>query len=227
MAYTRLQLAQQLRQEARINGTGPTTTLSQTGEYKKCVDWNDYAYNDIQNEYETWKFLRKEFTASLTSGTSEYTPTAAGVTNHKKWITDDTRCYLTADGVATEQEIFYVPWDEFKRSYLFGSARSQTGRPVQYSIKPDNSIVFWPIPDDTYTVIGEYCRTNYVMTANSDVPAFPADFHLVVMWRALVFYGNDYVDESKLYQATDEYKKLMSKLRFDQLPRIGWGCPLA
>ena len=227
MSKTRLQLAQRLRQEARIAGTGPTTTIGQTGELKKLVDWLDDAYADIQQEYETWNFLRTAFTASITSGTATYTPAAAGVTNHAHWITDDVRCYLTATGVSDEQEIFYMEWEEFKRTYLFGSMSTQSGRPTMFSIKADNSITFWPVPDDTYTVTGEYYRTPYEMTLNAHTPAFPARFHMIVMWRALMLYAADYGEWDKYEHAQNEYRDIMGKLEFDQLPRIGWGEPLA
>lgn len=227
----RLALCVELRQEARINGTGPTTTVSQTGELKKVVDWIDKAYEAIQNEHETWQFLRTAFSVSLSSGTSEYTPTALSITNLARWITDDVRLYLTATGTTDEQEIFFEEWDDFRRTYLFGSARDQTGRPTCFTIKPDDSIVFWPEPDAAYTVVGEYYRMAYDWSAdvnpNTVTPLFPTQFHRAILWRALMYYGADYGEWDKYEHGQNEYKDIMAKLEFDQLPRIGWGQPLA
>lgn len=229
MGKTRLQLLQRFRQEARVPGSSsdPTSALNQTGEYLKLVNWLDDAYESVQELSVLWQFLRKSFSVSLTSGTSEYTPTALGLTDHATWILDDVRCYLTAFLVTDEQEIFFVPWEEFKRSYLFGSAQQQTGRPIQFTIKPDKSIQFWPIPDDAYTCTGEYYRTPVVFTDDSKEPIFPDRFHMILVWRALMNKSADYAENDRYVHGNNEYEKIKKKLLFDQTPKPGWGPPLA
>ena len=71
---TFLQLAGILRQEVGIDGTGPSTTLLQTGELKNVVDWTSSAYNEIQNKHSTWRWLRSQFTVNTVSGTDSYAP---------------------------------------------------------------------------------------------------------------------------------------------------------
>ena len=231
MGKTRLELAVKLSKESGVNVTGPTSTLNQTGEYGMLVDWLDDTYERIQSEHENWNFLREEFTSPLTSGTSEYTPTAASITDHGSWIVDGVRCYLTATGVSDEQEIFYVPWDHFKRTYLFGSSRTQTGRPIHFTIKPDDSIVVYPIPDDAYTIIGEYCKAPVEFptdsTADDTEPIFPDKFHLNLVWGALLFYGANYAESDRYVHGKNQYKKMKHLMEISQLPRAGWGAPLA
>lgn len=230
---TRLELARRLRRECGINGTAsdPSSTVNQTGEYAMIVDWLDDAYRDIQSSKNSWQYLRKSFSVSLISGTSEYTPVAVSITDHAQWIVNDVRCYLTATGVSDEQEIFFVEWEEFKRVYLFGNGQSQAGRPCQFTIKPDESIQFWPVPDDAYTVKGEYYRTPVDWSVESDPdseePSFPARYHMAIVWGALALYGAAYAESDKYIHGQTENEKIMAKLEFDQLPRMSFGAPLA
>ena len=232
MGKTKLQLTQRLRRECGINGTAsdPTSTVNQNGEYLMLVDWIDDFYNDIQSSKESWRFLRKSFSASLTSGASEYSAVTIA-DDHARWILGDVRCYLTSAGVEREQEIFFIEWEEFKRTYLFGSSQSQTGQPVNFTVKPDMSLQFWPIPDDSYTVVGEYYRTpvdwNDEDDPDSEEPVFPARFHMIIVWGALYFYGANYAEADKYLHGQTEYEKILAKLEFNQLPRVSWGAPLA
>ena len=227
ITMTRLELAVMLRKEAGIGGTGPTSTLNQSGEYELIVDWIDLAYNRIQSKHPDWQFLRADFTASISSGTGEYTPSAAGVTEHATWIVDDVRCYLTATGVSDEQEVYYIAWDEFRRTYRMGSTRTQTGRPSYFTIKPNDSLDFWPIPDDSYTVVGEHYKTPDLFTADDDEPILPTRFHEILAWSALNHYGANYVENDKYVHGQNEYRRIKALLELDQRPQLGFGAPLA
>lgn len=222
-----LQLCQRLRQDCRISGSGPTTVVSQTGEYGKVVDWIDTAYEDIQNLHANWRFLQQDFDFTLTIGTREYSPADAGITDLSRWKTEeygDVRCYLTA---ADEQRLFYLPWGEFRDLYLIGNSRTTSGRPSHFSIKPDNKICFDVLPDAAYTVLGEYFQTPDTMTADADEPLFPSNYHMVLVYRAMMFYGADYAADEKYTHGNNEYRKILRKLEHNQLHHFTWGEPLA
>lgn len=227
MGKTRLELAVKLREEADIAGTGPTSTLNQTGEYKMLIGWLDDAYERIQSEHVNWEFLWAAYTFDVSSGTASYTPTAASITDHGSWIVDDVRCYLTATGYSDEQEIYYVRWDDFKRTYLFGSQREETGRPIHFTVKPDDSMVFYPIPDDTYTIVGERYKAPVEFSADADEPVFPDKFHNILVWGALFFYGANYVEPDRYTHGENQYKKMKALMEIEQLPGPEWGPTLA
>lgn len=211
----RLQLAQRVRQEAGISGTGPVTTAGQTGEMGKIVDWVDSAYQDIQNLYE-WNFLRFDFSFPTIASTSTYTPTAAGLPELAKWKQNSLRIYLTISGEAI---IYPQNWDYFRDVRLIGTI--STGKPSEFSIKPDKSIVFWQTPDAIYTVVGEYFKRAQTMTANTDEPNIPAQFHMAIVWKAVMYYAGDQ-GAAELYSVAERgYTNVLRKLRKDQLPSIG------
>jgi len=222
----RLQLCQRLRQEVRISGSGPTTTLGQAGEYKKIVDWIDAAYEDIQNLHSTWMFLQFPYSFNTIVGKKDYTPTEAGLTALAFWKVQresDVRCYYA---VGDEQILDYHPWDEFREVYLIGSSRATTGRPGKFTIQPNNTMSFDVIPDRIYAINGEYFKKPVSMAADADEPLFPSQYHMAIVYRAMMFYGADYAANEKYTHGQNEYKKILRKLEQSQLPKYSWGGPL-
>ena len=222
---TFLEICQRLRQEAGISGTGPTAVTGQSGEMLRVVDWAKSAYENIQNKYPHWEFLRFDFSFPTVAATATYAPTDAGVglTEHTKWVRDSLRIYLTATGVNDEQWLTCIPWATFRDTRLFGANRSVSGRPTEFAVRPNQSIVLWPTPDAVYTVVGEYFKRPQVMSADADEPVFPREFHMAIAWRALVLYGG-FESASEAYsRAVIEYNEIMAKLEIDQLPGISVG----
>jgi len=222
----RLQLCQRFRQEVRISGTGPITTLGQSGEYKKVVDWIDTAYEDILNLHVDWGFLVTLFSFQTVVGKRDYTPTEAGVPLLGEWKYQnygDIRCYLIA---SDEQRLEYLKWDDFKDVYLIGPSRVTTGRPGVFSIEPDKTMNFDLVPDVIYTINGEYYKKPIAMTTDTDEPLFPSQYHMVIVYRAMMFYGADYAAAEKHSHGQNEYRKILRKLEQLYLPTYGWGAPL-
>lgn len=223
---TFLELCSDLRREAGISGAGPTTVVSQTGEMGRVVEWVKKAYRDLQNLHANWDFLKTEFSFSTIASTANYTKTAAGLTELGSWKVDEFTCYLTATGVADEQPLEYVPWDDFKAGYTLGTLSTQTNRPQVVTVKPDQSLTFWPIPNDVYTIKGEYYKRAQAMTVNSDEPLIPLAFQDVIVWRALMFYGAYTGADEKYSHGQNEFKRLLAKLEENQLPAMMLGEPL-
>ena len=224
---TFLELAQKLRQEAQISGTGPVTVTGQTGQMKMLVDWINDAYKDIQNHHENWDFLRQDLSFDTIPNTAEYTDSGIGLTDLGEWLVDDMRCYLKASGIANQQNIFFEDWDCFRRKYQFGSVSTQTGRPFYFSEKPNNSLIFWPIPDAIYTVTGEYFQSARTLSANTDTPNIPEKYQLIIVYRALMFAGTFFNAPEMYAYGQSEYKKLLFRLEQTQLPATILAGPLA
>jgi len=219
-----LQLCQAVRQEAGISGTGPSSVLNQQGEMKRVVDWVARAYRDVQNLHRNWDFLRSDFTFPTIVGNQEYTPAAANLPEHQSWKTDSFRIFENARGWDDEVWLRYYPWEDFRDIYIRSGNRDATGRPLAWTIRPtDQAVVLWPLPDTDYTIVGEYFKRAQVMTANTDVPIFPVEFHDVLMWRALMFYAGFENAAPEYAVAKGEYGDTLSKLRRDQLPSITVG----
>ncbi len=219
-----LALCQRLRQEAGLSGTGPVSVLNQTGEMKRIVDWVASAYEDIQNLHAIWRFLRTDFSFSTIASVQDYTPAAVALTDFAAWVKEDIRLYSS---IEDEDPLAYYPWEIFRPSFYVGSHRTQTGRPTVVTVRPNNSLTFWQIPDAAYTVNGEYYKTAQVMSANSDTPVIPARFQMIIVWKGLMYYGAYAGADERYAHGNNEYRRLISLLEFDQLEDTTFGEPLA
>lgn len=221
---TFLELAKRLRQECGIPGSGPNSLSAQTGELKRVVDWISAAYIDIQSIHTTWDFLRKEFSFSCVNGTENYGVTKHGLTDLAEWDVDTVRCYLTE---SDEQFLEFYPWEQFRDTWKIGTNRTRTGRPICFSVKPDNSLTFDCVPDAAYTISGEYYSTPVEMGTDAQSPIFPAQFHLAIVFRAMMYAGAYLAEPDKYSFGDSEFRRLIGRMEMSQLPPVLSGEPLA
>jgi len=221
-----LALCQRLVREAPITGNGPASVLGQTGTMKQVVDWINTACIEIQSLRAEWRFMAGEFYFATTIGKAIYTGIEAGLLNLETWNRAD--CDMSVyEAVSDEQYLTFLPWEEFRPVYAHGSSRAHTGTPTHYTIKPDNSLMFYPIPDKEVTISGQYFKSPAELVENTDTPPFPATFHMAIVWSALMMYCA-YDSIPDLYaQASEKYRKVIKKLELEQLPRLRHGAPLA
>src|SRR3990167_785491 len=172
---TFLELVQRLRQEAGASGTGPSTVVSQVGEYARLVSWIVSAWLDVQRKHDDWGFLRSSCLFVTVAGQSEYTPVQCGITagTFGKWDMETLRNYVTAAGITSE-----IPmdggwdYDDWKNTYLFGANRNVRTRPMVAAEKPsDHSLALGPVPAAGYTVTSDFYTTAVELLANGDTPA--------------------------------------------------------
>lgn len=216
-ALSFLGLCQRLRQDCvGVSGTGPSSVTGQTGDMKRIVDWVSAAYEDIQNLHHDWDFLRGEVSFTTTASKQEYTPAECGITDFAEWNDDTFRCYPTATGAGGEQHLTQDSWPAFRDRWMFGTARTQEGQPNNIARKPNGSLVLWQIPDGQYTVNGEYWKTPDVMATDAAVPIFPARFHLIIVYRALVAYAGHSASPETYTTAGLEYTRMLHMLKRDQ-----------
>lgn len=223
MRLTYLQLCQRLRRECvGVSGVGPSTTTGQTGDMQRIVEWVASAYEDVQNLHTNWNFLRQSFSFDTVAAQQDYTPTEAGAADIGEWRKDRMTVYLTAGGVGGETYLTPYQWQDFHDAYLFSTLRSQQGFPVSVGIKPDRGLALWPIPGDVYTVRGEYWRAPHAMAADDDVPILPEKYHMLIVWRALVFYAGHAAAPETFTVGQQEHRRMLSMMRRAELPEVTW-----
>lgn len=224
-----LELCRDVIAEGGITGS-LVTVANQTGELARVVSWVQKAYNAIQTAHSTWQFLRQDIAFNTTTA-STYTAAAANVAEFGEWrFTDnDWRTYDAAVGVADEQPLSYVCYDEFKRIYGYGANRLATGRPQIVTQRPDRSLQLWPTPDEgtIYTIVGEQYRAPHRLEDDDDEPLFAARFHDAIVRRALMYYAGHEGDASLFAEAQGEFKSMMAKLHSEYLPDLEAGEALA
>lgn len=225
---TFLELCRDLGREAGVSGWEDlVSVVNQQGEFGDIVAWIAKAYEYVQNARPLWKFLFSEWTFPTIAGTSAYSKSSTGLTEIKTWSLDSFRCYKQSLGTDDEQFLTPVPYREFKDVYLFGANRNVTGRPSLFTVKPDNSLVLWPTPDDVYVVEGEAQIRPQVMTQNDDTPIFPGQFADVLVWKGLMFYAAEEAAPELYANGEREFGVVFGKLEADQHPPMQMAAPLA
>lgn len=226
---------------ARESGVVPTwasisTMQDQTGRIQRIGEWVNTAHKDVQMAQE-WLWLVDDFSGALTASTQRYSATsilsAADAARFSKWDFYDRdqlpafSIYLTSDGQSKEQHIQFVPWQRFRRAYMFGVNATETGQPSVVSVDPQQQLVFYPIPDAAYTVRGLFKKNAQTLTEDDDTPEMPADFHDIIMWKALGLLGLFDEAGAQMPGWEKEERKLYRRLMGHQLPEIKTAGPIA
>ena len=224
-----LQLCQDVaRESGTVSGTNPTAVASQTGRLLKIVEWTAQAYVLIQNLHADWRWMQKTFSGTTSDGAGQYTPASWSIDDHRDWLRDDRvtgyqphTIYLTATGVSGEGTLREISWQQWRTSYGRGSQTNNY--PSEYAISPAGEFSLGPIPDDDYTVSGEYRQAAVVLAADADTPAMPAAFHDIIVWQAIMLLAE--FDEAVEQRAAAILKRnaLLEDLQRDQLPTVSLG----
>lgn len=235
-----LQLCQDLRREASISGTGPSATASQTGEYLRVTNWIKQAWIDIQNRHQApgWRWLRSPFTVNTVAEDDTYAATdctdsrlSAAITRFRRWwLLDDEgcpaiKCYLSSAGVAGENYLTPLTWNQFRDIYKRGTQTSS--QPQHVAVDPQNNLVLGPKPSAVYVVSGEYQMSAQILAANDDTPEMPSDFHSLIWRYAMQMYAGHQAAPEAMARAISEGNRQMRQLERDQLPEMRMGGPLA
>ncbi len=229
----RLELCQALCMEAGIPYSNFTTTLNQTGEYARVVGWIDSAWRRLQTKHRDWGWMRQSTSWTTVDGTAEYPlGTGAGTVgvlaaNFGMWADRTFRNYPTAVGNTAEIFMSATGYDLWRDTYLYGGTRAARSRPVEFAIGPSKAIYLGPVPTSGYTVTADYFRAPTAMTADTDEPDMPEQFHMILVHRAQMFYGA-YESAPEQYQHGEvQYRAMLADLEADRLPAVAFGGPLA
>ena len=216
-----LELCQRARQEAGISGSGPTTVTGQIGQLAKIVDWVATAWTDVQRMRPNWLFMNSEFTFDTAAATRDYLASDYSITDLLLWDYDSFLIYETAVGESDENFLTYYTYANWRSAFRARMNDRANERPQLFTILPSNEIRFEPRPDKIYTITGEYKRTAQTLTDDADTPTgLPEDFHMVIVWAALKYYGFHENAPEVLDQAETNFDALLLRLENEQLPEM-------
>jgi hypothetical protein len=225
VAKTFLQLAAHLSQECGVSTVGPTTVVSQVGQYKELVDWIAQADEEVQQERNDWRFMVGNFSIDTVAGTSGYLPAAfvTPVTNWRDVRENTVNIYSgTTANQSRLRRVDYQTWYD-----LYNTGAQTNSRPIVYTIGNDMSMVLGPLPDAVYRVSGEYQKSVSTLAADSDTPIYPSEFHMLPVYLAMTKYGRQYAASEVYSEGNRLYMKMMARMRRTQAQEVSLGGPLA
>ena len=228
---TFLELVNRLRVECGVSGPALSTVAGQLAgsENARMVAWIQQAWIDIQTSKEDWLFLREPFQFNTVTQQQIYTPAQAGITltDFGNWKRDSFRCSSVGSNYADEQLLNYMEWTTFRNLYIYANMRFTYARPVVVTIDPHKNLGFGAIPDIPYVIVGEYYTQPVPLALDADEPAIPTRFHMMIVYRAMMYYAGYEAAPEVMSRGEFEYKRLASRLEIDQLPTVVSGPPLA
>lgn len=227
-----LALTQKVVEKGGMAGSGPSTVIGQAGELKRAVGYVNEAYMFIQQLRNDWRWMRKSCSFSTVANQATYTPAQCGVTDLGTWMMNSRQCtfrsYVTSTGVGSEVDMSYNGYDEWRNSFQFGAIRNARSRPLVITVTPDQSIGLGQTPDSAdYTVVGDYFRAAAEMALDADIPGLPVEFHMLLVYKALMIYAEYEQDDYMRTTSERNYKMMMSRMVSAQLPEITFGGALA
>lgn len=222
-----LQLAQRLRLEVGANGTGPDSVLGQSGEYGRIVAWIATADEEVQRRHDNWRFMVGDIAINTVAGVGAYLPAAAivPVTDLRTWKDRTIKCYLLSAGVSDERLLEYIDYDDWYA--IYNTATQMPGQPVHYTIDNNLGILLGPAPNAVYRITAKYQRTVTTLTGNLATPVYPAEFHMLPVYAAMLDYGR-FTGAPEVYQSGNlKYNIMLRQMERSQLPRLNRLIPLA
>lgn len=215
-----------------VPGSGnPAALTGLTGRLARCLDWTQEAYRKIERRRADWNWMRREFEGAALENTETYEASDWSLTRFRSWrfsAKGDSgwTIYLTSEGESDERPLTFCPWERFRALYRRGDP--DPGCPQVFTVDPRNRVLLAPIPDDDYTVRGEYMLGLQSLTLAADIPEMPETFHELIVYEALLLLSESdeaaYL-EPRVRQRAD---RMMAELETDQLPGVSvGGGPLA
>lgn len=148
-----LQLVNRARLEAGTAAAAFITLAGQTSmEAQRFISWVQDAWNVVQTAQTEWQFMRPTAAFTTINNKPNYTVLDQGLgpssaTPLKEHVKKSFRCWVTSQGVGSEQFLSFMNWDEYRNMYQYANMRQTASRPVVFSVAPDKSIWFGPMPD--------------------------------------------------------------------------------
>lgn len=116
-------------------------------------------------------------------------------------------------------ELGWVSYEEFQRRYI--ATAVDDGQPRWWSVSPAGQLLIAPAPDSgLYSIEADYWARPTELLLDDDEPDMPAQFHMLIVWRALLEVAAfDSAPEVET-RATRNIKIIWRDLVDDQAPRI-------
>ena len=216
-----LALAQRLHRESLRSGAGPVAISGSTKELLRLFDWISDAWYDLQVEARDWKWMRREADAALVIGQHTYTASALGLTSFRRWLSPSderaARVYPVATPSSVTRLAFVASYDLFVARYI--DVPTQNGAPQHWTISPNEAVVLAPAPVVACRFKAAYLSAPYRLVVETDAPDMPEDFHMLLVWRALMELASTDAASEVYVRAKANHDAIRSELLSDQGPQ--------
>lgn len=223
-----LQLANRVKRKCRITGAPMTSVDGQIEEYQRVLDWVNEAWVDIQLSRENWLWMRASASCPTVLNQATYAPTTDfSLTDFANWATNTFRTYQTSAGKSSELRTNPITYDQWRDYWQFGATRTAASRPVEFCVTPSLSLGVGPVPVAGYTLTADYYKVAAELVLATDIPALPPQYHMIIVYRAMMYYGASEAASEIYQEGAIEFKRFMHMIVLNQLDDFSMGGALA
>lgn len=222
---TFLSIAQDVRAQSGISGTGPVNVENQSGIMADVVRWVVEAYDEIQTMYENWNFLFNSYFFTLQAGFDNYvTSSLVGDNGGEKGIrtlTKDSFVINDPLGIAKKERLRYIAWSVWTIDDAI--LEGKEGKPKFWTEDPSGRLHFYPAETvasgvDWLIEFTGFARPD-VMTASTDIPIIPTQYTETIKLKALMRYAEYYNSPEVMQSASYSFQQQIKKMEYSELPR--------
>lgn len=236
---TFLQLCQQVHRKLRVGDESPsllpTTTVGQTGTLGDIVEAVKEAWLMVQMHHRDWRWMQDSVTVTLTPNVFIITVANFVAQNSRfeyvrPFVAGSRQRYanIRNNSASTNPSMpcWYIPWQEFNGGLYTRNPIPAASQPQFFSEQPNRSVRLYPPPsapaDGGSWVFGVPCRrTPQDLTADSDIPEMPDEYHNLIVWWAVDVFCRTRSNFDRLsMESKKEVNRQLLKLGADQLPEM-------
>jgi len=200
---TFLEMCKKVRMEAGLSGTGPASTVGQSGMDAKVVSFVQDSDVEIQSLWLDWDFLHAQFSATTQVGVQAVpAPVDIGA-----WDMESFYLNYTTDGYSRLAPVEYKTWRDTMRN---GVKTNQ--RPDFVVVKPDQSLILESPPDGAYALTADYWTRPVKMINNNDTSRIPEEYERTIIARAKMMYAEHDGAPDLLVSSQVEYDYLLDRM---------------
>lgn len=167
---------------------------------QRLVEWVNDAWLRIQTFQKSWHWMWRRATVTLAQGESVLTvPADFGRLSE-----------IRIEG----RPLQYLEWGLFAEAFWSTSA----SRPTAYTVRPDGVVALNADADSSYELDIEYYAKPTLMVESFDEPGMPSQYHMLIVWSALLHYSEFDVAPELLQKASRNYAQLLGDLSENQVP---------
>lgn len=225
-------LVNRTKQESGRSGGNLATVVGAAGDDLLICNWVAASWAKIQRLTHEWRWMRATVLASVVANQVTQDPATMLVQPANLLPITDLRIFypqtedyqltlLDPASPAGEFSLSFVDFPLFRAMYVVG--QQTAAAPRHWSISPQNKLLLGPKPGIAYHVRFDYRTAPSVLALDANIPGMPEEYHLAIVFGALMSLAS-FDNAPEVYvRAKDEYRELMSHLYADQGPTFSLG----
>jgi hypothetical protein len=219
-----LQLVQRLKVESGRSGAVPDTLSGLTVNDQRLANWVADQWLEIQRRRRDWNWMRKTVTGPLQDGVGVYgsQDIDGGADPQSRWCvqTDDYTITITPAAGGPPRELTMLNYEQFQRLYLIAPPAASV--PLYWSQSLAGKLLLGPVPEvgADWVIAADFFKRPTLLVGEDDEPDMPEEFHILIMWRALLeLAGMDAAPEVEA-RARRNVQTLWADLVATQTPKL-------